>query len=365
MSELAAYLRGLTAQLDPGAGWYGAFLSRDPDGMRACLDGTAVVPWDVLESLLQDLAVVRGADAAAERTRWAAPLRRAAVAGYDRRPGGAEELHAQLAAASAERAAAETAVRALTARLAASAPPWPGASYDTGTDPALLTHELSWTRDDLARATSRCTDLATRLTTLARTPATPGEPAAPAGGPAAAGTAAPPEGPRGTAELVAELGALRAQGRSGEAHAVLCEAAGWPAPRLPALARELERGGLAADWATLLWEAGSLPLERVTAAAAALAAAGRARDQRLLLRQAAARTGDEIADAALGLATVGREAEAEALLAAFVRDRTPVEAARLARRAPDWFTPRLLAAAHAVSDVRHRELRHALRMVKA
>ncbi|MCB5180087.1 hypothetical protein LG632_11945, partial [Streptomyces sp. SMC 277] len=61
----------------------------------------------------------------------------------------------------------------------------------------------------------------------------------------------------------------------------------------------------------------------------------------------------------------GRHGEADALLAAFVRARTPADAARLARHAPDWFAPRLLAAARAVSDVRHRELRHALRMVRA
>ncbi|MBW5481928.1 hypothetical protein GPJ59_08550, partial [Streptomyces bambusae] len=92
MSELASYIRGLTALLDPGAGWYGEFLRRDPDGVRACLDGSALPPWDVLESLLQDLAEVRGPDAAAQHTRRAAGLRRAAAAGYDRRPGGAEDL---------------------------------------------------------------------------------------------------------------------------------------------------------------------------------------------------------------------------------------------------------------------------------
>ncbi|MBW5484259.1 hypothetical protein GPJ59_20830, partial [Streptomyces bambusae] len=92
---------------------------------------------------------------------------------------------------------------------------------------------------------------------------------------------------------------------------------------------------------------------------------GRTDDCVRLLRQGVARPADEIADAALALASAGREREADALLNAFVRVRTPEEAARLARRAPQWFTPRLLSAAAAVSDVRHRDLRHALRVVKA
>ncbi len=56
--------------------------------------------------------------------------------------------------------------------------------------------------------------------------------------------------------------------------------------------------------------------------------------------------------------------EADALLEAFVRVRTAEEAARLARRDPQWFTPRLLRAAESVSAGRHRDLVHALRVAK-
>ncbi|MER5731320.1 hypothetical protein ABT084_23825 [Streptomyces sp. NPDC002138] len=696
IAQLAECLRELTEFLDPDAGWYGEFLRRDPDGMRACLDGVAMPPWDVMESLLQDLAALRGPEFAAERSGRAARLRRAAVLAYDRMPGGEEELHALLAASSAQRAASEAAVYVLSARL--SAMPDPAAA-------AALSRELAWTRDDLTRATSRCSDLAARLAAVPRAwaepgpgwsreggaagavpsasaagaeperegegerersvpasapaghgagpgrPVTPGgveaefwlgegavwlpgragsgsgagdaagaelraaasagqgqgqgqgqgsavdpggaegvvrppgragsggagrrprksggarfagaaeadstaavaappgltdtpEPtAAPRGarfgppaatgrrGPRTAGTgagagagagtgpadgardrapappdvptvrrahlwgvpgpatpdAAPalvpapaPEYPRdpghgaaavapgagdpgwaaptavsgtevagwpaarpsgahtrwpeppgadpgparpgpapGTAEagwdvpgaapgpvpaatawpapgpagvepgasparlpwaesaaggagtggggagtpvLVGELIGLRGQGRTGEAHALLCEAAGWDAGLLPGLARELERAGLAADWAALLWEAASLPPDRLAALAAALGDAGRPADCDRLLRQGAARPASEIADAALALGAAGRAREADALLAAFVRVRTAEEAAGLARRDPRWFAPRLLKAARELSGSAHRDLVHAFRV---
>ncbi|NEE07636.1 hypothetical protein G3M58_14390, partial [Streptomyces sp. SID7499] len=42
----AQYLRDLVARLDPGRGWYGVFARRDPVGMRSCLDGVEIPPWD-------------------------------------------------------------------------------------------------------------------------------------------------------------------------------------------------------------------------------------------------------------------------------------------------------------------------------
>ncbi|WP_051837343.1 hypothetical protein [Streptomyces sp. NRRL F-2580] len=526
----------MTQRLDPGAGWYGEFLRRDPEGMRACLEGAAMPPWDVVESLLRDLAGARGAESAARETVYAAQLRTAAVTVWDRLPGGEEELRTLLAASAAQRADSETALRNLTARLAVSADP---AETDA------LTRELSWTQDDVARAAARHEDLTARLAALR--PGRP-EPASPlsavprqrpvpaeqphhtaawseapdgwtealprrprqaaerpeasaersdppggqvrpepggaeatggqarpapggadatgghgavgraegrwlrggrrAGGARYAGSAAPevpaftpppgqpadedapepgglgeehgrpaprgarfgpPQGPlprgarfgrprpepvapprqaapaaggeaapdspaaaassststaaAGTARAVAgELLALRAQGRSGEAHALLCEAAAGPAETLPGLAAELARAGLVADWATLLWEAGSLPPARLAAAAAALGDAGREADCDALLRQGVARPAAEVADAALALGEAGRIREADALLGAFVRVRTAEEAAGLARRDPQWFAPRLLQAARALPGSRHRDLVHALRV---
>ncbi|WP_405789332.1 hypothetical protein [Streptomyces sp. NBC_01367] len=494
ISQLSGYLLGLTQRLDPGAGWYGEFLRRDPEGMKACLDGAAMPPWDMVESLLRDLAGARGAEFAARETVYAAQLRAAAVAVWDRLPGGEGELRTLLAAAVAQRAASQTALRSLTVRL--------GRAADRAETDAL-TRELAWAQDDVARAVARHEDLAARLralhvgpdglwparpevapwlpgvprqreartapsagssagastepstgasagssavpntrpdTAAAEEPSARAEPRAEppvgraegrwlrgarrAGGARYAGSAAPaapaftpppgypggdgtpgsapgaalpaprgarfavpddpaPEAP-GPAEaaprpvpraehpagpaagvpgpVAAALLALRAQGRSGEAHVLLCEAAARPAEQLPPLAAELTRAGLAADWATLLWEAASLPPERLAAAAAALGAAGREADCDALLRQGAARPAVEVADAALALGGAGRVREADALLGAFVRVRTAEEAAGLARYDPQWFAPRLLRAARALPGPHHRDLVHALRV---
>ncbi|MFE2285425.1 hypothetical protein ACFXDJ_14765 [Streptomyces sp. NPDC059443] len=550
IGQLSGYMRGLTQRLDPGTGWYGEFLRRDPEGMRACLDGAAMPPWDVLESLLGDLAGRTGpagalggtdSEAIAREARYAAGLRAAAVEAWDRLPGGVEELHTLLAAAVAQRAQAQASLRALSARLARTADPEVAEA---------LSRELSWTRDDAARAAARHEDLTTRLAALAPPAARPGWAAPPTeetpAGAGAFGSAAPPavdplagvprqrsggigqgsgwaegrsggleqgsgsaEGPSGGPEqrsggaaqgsgglaqgsggpgqgsggaagvgapvgraegrwlrgarrsggarfagaavpeaqaftpppgapeteaplrgarfgrparaadaaagtepvaaagpaaaeaaawaepgagpaagpapwsepaagpapgveptarpprdpvggIVAALIALRAQGRSGEAHALLCEAAAGPVEWLPGLGEELVRAGLAADWATLLWEAASLPPARFAAAAVALGPA----DCAALLRQGAARPAAEIAEAALALGNAGRSHEADALLEAFVRVRTAEESARLARRDPQWFAPRLLRVAEALSRTHHRDLLHALRVAK-
>lgn len=128
---------------------------------------------------------------------------------------------------------------------------------------------------------------------------------------------------QGTVEAVQRLVGLRREGRSGEAHALLVEAAYWPAARFPLLAAELQRAGLGADWATLLWEAASLPADRLVGAADALVAAGRTADGEQILRQGVARPAAEIGAAVLALAAEGRRREIRALLDAYVRVRTP------------------------------------------
>lgn len=170
------------------------------------------------------------------------------------------------------------------------------------------------------------------------------------------------DGDRDTAEAVAALVRLRREGRSGEAHGVLVEAAGWPAARLPAFAGELHRAGLGADWSTLLWEAASLPPDRLVALADALAGSGRADDCRKLLRQGVARPAPEIAEAVLALIDAGREREARALLDAYLRVRTAEDAAGCAHTDPYRLIPLLLGAAQGVSDEHHWDLVHALRV---
>ncbi|MEU6664891.1 hypothetical protein [Streptomyces sp. NPDC046727] len=170
------------------------------------------------------------------------------------------------------------------------------------------------------------------------------------------------EGRAVVAEAVSRLARLRAEGRSGEAHVLLVEAAQWPVGRLPLLADALQRAGLGADWATLLWEAAALPAERLVAAADALAAAGRDGDGRQMLRQGVARPAELIGAAVLRLDGEGRGREVRALLDAYVRVRTPEEAARCVTADPRRLVPLVLAAALGVSDERHWDLVHALRV---
>ncbi|MFI7560248.1 hypothetical protein ACIBVM_00055 [[Kitasatospora] papulosa] len=402
----ALYLRDLAALLDPGRGWYGVFCARDPAGMRACFEGSEVPPWDVVESLLQDLAAVRGAGQAAEESVRAAALFAASAAAYDGRPGGRQALADRLDMMLREQS---DALRRLS---------------DADGEP----DGLAWARDDHARATARCVELRDRLAAVERTVPVPdawfrgqdgadvptvsaprrgkprgarfagldtgdeaeadpvpspgpGLPAAPApaaaprgarfrGAPAEERVAPAPSAPepedpaahRAAEGVVAQLVRLRADGRSGEAHVVLCEAAAWPAGRLPVLAGALRGAGLEADRATLLWEMSSLTPAELAAAAGALAAAGLADDCGQLLRQGVARPAAEVADAVVALDRAGLEAEARALLEAFVRARTPQEAARIAEGGPRHLVPRLLAAAREVSAARERDLVHALRV---
>ncbi|MFE9763756.1 hypothetical protein ACFYPC_04340 [Streptomyces sp. NPDC005808] len=609
VGEFARFLNTLMERLDQGGGWCGVFWQRDPDGMRACLGGWEVPPWDVVEALLQDVAAEYGDRAAAREAERARALHGASLAAYDARPGGRDALGDRLDIVLREqRYAAER--QAELGRLLRSA-----ASPEEADSIRL---DLAWAHDDHERATARCAEIRRRMEdvdrsglqphsrsapnlglwepedgaeppdgaaagqgggdqpseasrgglgpgraarrrarapeqTEPRSPSTDGAmpdagipdagmpddrmpddwaiPGAPSPGaarptsntaagaypdgyvpqyashaqregayaaegsgpgahgrresgyaptahrddgsrPAAAhrdgmhaadphrdGMHAPdaqPEGirapgaesdgsqppaedrtapttkqrskrrtrgsarfagmtepeaetapsgapetvaltpaakggrtPRGarfagaateseaaqpkrvpldddarrdTVETVGALVRFRREGRSGEAHALLVEAAYWPAPRFPLLAAELHRAGLDADWATLLWEAASLPADRLVAAADALVAAGRTADGQQLLRQGVARPAPEIGAAVLGLAEDGRHREARALLGAYVRMRTPEETARSAEADPQRLVPLLLEAAKGVSEERHWDLMHALRV---
>ncbi|GAA3081796.1 hypothetical protein GCM10017562_58930 [Streptomyces roseofulvus] len=408
MAEFTHWLGGLAARAERTGGWWAVFAERDPDGLRACLDGAELLPWDVVESLLHDVGEAPG------RGR---ELYAAAAAAHDRRPGGAEALTARRELMERERRHAETRVRELGEGIRAAGPE----------EAARLAHDLAWTRDDHARATARIADLTDRLDRLHAAPAPPAPavpperarprgaryawtegdaaegpapavvPHLPTGGaeprgarfrirgtsrhaggprdaeasrtgaaPGAAGPAAAPdeaaEAARAAANAVYALQRLRAQGRTGEAHELLCEALGGPPARLPALAGELHRAGFGADWDTLLWEAASLPPARLAAVAGALADAGRADDCEQLLRQGIARPVEELAGAVAALIGEGHDREAGALLTAFVRVRAPEEAARLAAVDPALLLPRLGAAARGLSPAVDRALRHALRV---
>ncbi|MET8505294.1 UL36 very large tegument protein [Streptomyces sp. NPDC004787] len=410
ISAFTDWLGELAGRLEPGAGWYGFFAARDPDGLRACFAGAEILPWDVVESLLQDL----GEPVDGPRARHGRALHRAAAAAHDRGPGGAAALAERRALMARELAHAERRVRELGGRE----PGAPGPGGGPERDGALF-----WARDDHARATARLAELTERLAALGAAappappvptatrepvrrrprgarfagledgpepvPVPPGEPAGP--GPAAPALAAPrgarfgtaptapdpaaapaarpaPDGTaraaRAAGNAVYALRRLRAQGRTGEAHALLCEALAGPPEWLPALAGELEAAGLAADWATLLWEAADLPPDRLAAVAVALADAGRTEDRDRLLRQGTARPVPELAGACAALRAGRRDAEARALLGAFLARRTVEEAAALAATDPAALVPELRAAARAQSPARERDLLHALRVAR-
>ncbi|MEN8654708.1 hypothetical protein ABCR94_29985 [Streptomyces sp. 21So2-11] len=459
----ARYLGDLTALLDTGGGWCGVFWRRDPEGMRACLEGTELPPWDVVEALLQDLATTHGTQAAEHEAVRARALHTAAAMEHDRRPDGRAALAERLGAMRREQTYAVGRERELTDRLRDSV---------DGVDAERVGLELAWVRDDRERAAARCAEITDRLAALdaweghdvvqpsapVRPPAPDtwfraqdttqdttqdaaadgsGEPSdpyapgsygssdadpapspSPAPAPAArrrprgaryagldddsddgggvftvpglsAPAAAGPrgaryagvaeeeavevpgsepdreqaaEGERAASDAVTVLVRLRVEGRSGEAHALLCEAAAWPVDRLPVLAGALHRAGLAADWGTLLWEAASLPPHRVAAMAGALDAAGLAEDGRQLLRQCVARPAPEVAATLLALDAAGQQREVRSLADAFVRVRTPEDCAHLAQSDPHRLVPLLLDAARDAGPGRHRDVAHALRV---
>ncbi|MFF7718255.1 hypothetical protein ACFZDB_02580 [Streptomyces luteogriseus] len=553
VGEFATYLDGLLARLDPSGGWCAVFWQRDPDGMRACLDGREVPPWDVVEALLQDLAGQYGPGGAGPEAERARVLHAAALAAYDTRPGGRDALGDRLDVMLREQKYAAERQAALARHLT---------SATTREQADALRLDLAWARDDHERARARCAELRARMAHLDRreqeAPAVwgdadgpgwqarqvragrfgPGEAGAgatseafndPAGtdvgwqaqrhsanrsgsgeaggaaaseafgdsaggevgwqarqvragrsgpgeaadgatpgafpDPAGAGSgqhtpqrpvgrsmpgevvadgppgvlgAPPPEPPapkarrrrRGSARFagmdeeeaapvvvppavvptlpapapaatgrtprgarfagaaeeavverpareggavgttdLAEVGRtvdllarLRGEGRSGEAHALLAEVASWEPGRFPLLAERLRSAGLEADWQTLLWEAASLPAGRLVAAADALVAAGWAGDGRQMLRQGVARPPGEVGEAVLGLTAERRHREVRVLLDAYVRARTPEEAARSAEPDPQRLVPLLLEAAQGVSDERRWDLVHALRV---
>lgn len=529
IGAFARYFRGMTALLDPDGGWYAVFRQRDPEGLRACLDGAEVPPWDVVESLLHDLAASHENRPVDRETARASRLHAASAAAHDRLPGGLDALRERLGLMQREQVTAAGRADEVMRRLRVVAEGSPEADQ--------LEYDLAWVRDDYARATARCTELRERLAAVAEPSHTPashpthgahgppaprapspahaaptpeygspetrptaadgwyradepavddqsvfgrpdgGRPAAPDewfrpepahggergpgngpdgrrhsegwGGPDSrrgvadagdtgdtgsnptvrpddsqemaqvpgqrrklrkqrgaryaftegadpsatpltppAATAAPrgarfsgapgsgktrdgdseggmtrqqSEARRAALDTVAVLVRLRAAGRSGEAHVVLCEAAAGPAEQLPFLAAELHRAELGADWASVLWEVSSLPPDRLAAAAGALAMAGRDADCGVLLRQGISRPAEDIAEAVFALGDAGRAQEVQALLGAFVRARTPEDAARIAAVDPPRLVPLLLEASRAVSTTNERDLSRALR----
>ncbi|EGX56447.1 hypothetical protein SZN_27711, partial [Streptomyces zinciresistens K42] len=161
MGEFADYLNGLMARLDQRGGWCRVFWRRDPEGLRACLDGREVPPWDVVESLLRDLGGQYGPGGVGPEAGRARALHTAALTAFDARPGGRDALGDRLGRMLREqRVAAER--RAELDRLLSVA------SGPQRTEALRL--DLAWARDDHERATARCTELRARLSRLDHAP---------------------------------------------------------------------------------------------------------------------------------------------------------------------------------------------------
>ncbi|MDQ0937087.1 hypothetical protein [Streptomyces turgidiscabies] len=157
--EFARYLHGLLARLDQGAGWCGVFWQRDPDGMRACLEGREVPPWDVVEALLQDLAAGHGTDAVTPEAERARALHQASLTVFDARPGARDSLGDRLDVMHREQKYAAERLAELRRSLDSAA---------THEEAEGLRLDLAWAHDDHERASARCAELRYRLDQLAR-----------------------------------------------------------------------------------------------------------------------------------------------------------------------------------------------------
>ncbi|GAA2248731.1 hypothetical protein GCM10010368_13010 [Streptomyces roseiscleroticus] len=362
--EFAGYLNGLVARLDPGGGWYAVFRHRDPEGMRACLDGWEVPPWDVVEALLHDLAGAYGPAAAARETERARSLHRASVAAHDLRPGARASLGGHLDAMLHEqrRAAGRTAE---LGRLLESAA--------TREEAEVLRVKLAWAQDDHARATARCAELRARLEDLDRRAAPEGRSGggdvaptpvpAPAPAPSASNRPEPEprprRRPRGSARFAGMMNVLDATAATAAAEeaeaapAAAAPAVTPPGARAPRGARfagatqepvrparppeprqpsplddearheidgtvgtllALRRGGRGGEAHALLAELAHWPAARFPPLAAALYRAGPGADWATLLWEAASLPAGRLAAVADALAGAGRGADGERLL---------------------------------------------------
>ncbi|WP_425526190.1 hypothetical protein [Streptomyces mirabilis] len=157
--EFASYLSGLMKRLDQDGGWCAVFWQRDPDGMRACLDGWEVPPWDVVEALLQDLAAEQGPQTAAQEAQRARALHSASLTAYDGRPGGRDALGDRLDVMLREQRYAAERQTELSRQLHAAT---------TREEADTVRLDLAWAHDDHERASARCVELRHRMENLDR-----------------------------------------------------------------------------------------------------------------------------------------------------------------------------------------------------
>lgn len=353
--EFVGYLDGLLARLEQRSGWCAVFWQRDPDGMRACLDGAEIPPWDVVEALLQDLAAGQGARADRSETDRARTLHAASLVAYDAVPGGRQALADRLDVMLREQRYASGRQQDLT-RLRAAA--------RTGGEAQRLDLELAWARDDHERASARCVELRARIAERDRGTAdggggvvrdeggaSPGPVsvvppgARPEPGPRAMGTKKAARRPRGARFAGLEEGpelseAVRAPApqtlpeppptgntpRGARFAGARAPAEEAPAPQPPdpdarratgeavAVLGRLRREGRSGEAHAVLVEAVHWPPGRWPLLAAELRRAGLAADWATLLWEAASLPPDRLVEAADALVAAGRSRDGSTLL---------------------------------------------------
>ncbi|NJQ17515.1 hypothetical protein HCN52_21905, partial [Streptomyces bohaiensis] len=161
--ELAAFtveLRALTAELDPGAGWFAAFARRAPAELETWLAGLDLPPWDVVADLVQDLACGAGPRAAREREERLRTGYAAAAAAQDGRPAARDDLLRRVGLAEhAAREAVERGHRLAVAEQSAR-------SAGHGQEGDRLATLRMWAEDDGARHRARLAELHARAAAL-------------------------------------------------------------------------------------------------------------------------------------------------------------------------------------------------------
>jgi hypothetical protein len=194
MRDFAERLSGVAALVDWDGSWFREFWQRDTEGMRACLEGREVPPWDVIESLLQDLATVEGATRARYEATRLRLLYRASVRAYDRTEGVNATLTERLRLLREEQQRSTRRLQDLqktTARATSAG------------DLHAVESDLAWAHDYYARICSRIAELRSRVAALEQieagsvrlSPWDPGQSASPESGrtaPPAPQSAGPP-----------------------------------------------------------------------------------------------------------------------------------------------------------------------------
>ncbi|MFC5911719.1 hypothetical protein ACFP3V_31505, partial [Streptacidiphilus monticola] len=164
MQHFAQYLNAaVVPAVDRDGTWFREFRRHDEEGMRACLEGREVPPWDVVASLLEDLAAVHGPDAARREHVRARLLYDASVRAHDRAPGAHPLLTERLRLLRWEQQQAAQRLRQIHEFQAASADP---------AERRAVESELAWAQDYYARISSRITELRRRVAELEQRAAT-------------------------------------------------------------------------------------------------------------------------------------------------------------------------------------------------